>query len=254
VDCKIGEAYIHSFFRNHAIFFHYTASLVIFIGSNDRVMTKKIGLLLSGCGVYDGAEIQESVLAMLAIKEAGAEYVCISVDKPQHHVINHLTGEEMKESRNMLVEAARIARGDVKSISEIDPADIDALVIPGGFGSAKNLTKWAFNGPDGEILPEVKLLLVNLNNIGKPICALCVSPVVVSKALQGSMVQATMTLGSTAEASPYDIAGFSQGMAQTGARTGDENDTRSCRRSGKPYRISPMLYDGSRYCANSREH
>lgn len=180
-------------------------------------MTKKIGLLLSGCGVYDGAEIQESVLAMLAIKEAGAEYVCISVDKPQHHVISHLTGEEMKESRNMLVEAARIARGDVKSISEVDPADIDALVIPGGFGSAKNLTKWAFNGPDGEILPEVKLLLVNLNNIGKPICALCVSPVVVSKALQGSMVQATMTLGSTAEASPYDIAGFSQGMAQTGA-------------------------------------
>jgi enhancing lycopene biosynthesis protein 2 len=179
-------------------------------------MTKKIGLLLSGCGVYDGAEIQESVLAMLAIKEAGAEYVCISVDKPQHHVINHLTGEDMKESRNMLVEAARIARGEVKSISEVDPADIDALVIPGGFGSAKNLTKWAFNGPDGEILPEVKLLLVNLNNIGKPICALCVSPVVVSKALEGSMVQATMTLGSTAEASPYDIADFSQGMAQTG--------------------------------------
>jgi enhancing lycopene biosynthesis protein 2 len=179
-------------------------------------MTKKIGLLLSGCGVYDGAEIQESVLAMLAIKEAGAEYVCISVDKPQHHVINHLTGEEMKESRNMLVEAARIARGEVTNITEIDPADIDALVIPGGFGSAKNFTNWAFNGPDGEILPEVKLLLVNLNNIGKPICALCVSPVVVSKALQGSMVQATMTLGSTAEASPYDIEGFSQGMAQTG--------------------------------------
>jgi enhancing lycopene biosynthesis protein 2 len=181
-------------------------------------MTKKIGLLLSGCGVYDGAEIQESVLAMLAIKEAGAEYVCISLDKPQHHVINHATGEEMAESRNMLVEAARIARGEVTNISDIDPADIDALVIPGGFGSAKNFTKWAFKGPDGEILPEVKLLLVNLNNIGKPICALCVSPVVVSKALEGSAVTAQMTLGSTAEASHYDIDGFSQGMAKTGVK------------------------------------
>jgi len=145
---------------------------------------KKIGVLLSGCGVYDGAEIQESIFTLLAIKELGAEYVCISVDKSQHHVINHLTGEEMNESRNMMIEAARIARGDVKNIVDIDPADIDALVIPGGFGSAKNFTSWAFNGPDSDILPEVKLLIVNMANVGKPICALCVSPVVVSKALE----------------------------------------------------------------------
>ncbi len=177
---------------------------------------KQIGVLLSGCGVYDGAEIQESVLTLLAIKEQGAEYVCISVDKPQHHVVNHLTGEEMSESRNMMVEAARIARGEVKNILEVDPADIDALVIPGGFGSAKNFTDWAFNGPDGEILPEVKLLVVNMINVGKPICALCVSPVVVSKALEGSSIQASMTLGSNEEQSPYDIQGFSEGMKKTG--------------------------------------
>src|SRR5687767_7814546 len=126
----------------------------------------KIGILLSGCGVYDGAEIQETVLAMLAIKESGHDYVCISIDKPQHHVVNHLNGTEMSESRNMLTEAARIARGDVKDIMKVDPADIDALVIPGGFGSAKNFTKWAFSGPDGEILPEVKLFIVNLINVG----------------------------------------------------------------------------------------
>jgi enhancing lycopene biosynthesis protein 2 len=88
----------------------------------------KIGILLSGCGVYDGAEIQETVLTMLAIKESGHDYVCISIDKPQHHVINHLNGEVMNESRNMLVEAARIARGEIKNIMETGPAELDALV------------------------------------------------------------------------------------------------------------------------------
>lgn len=177
----------------------------------------KIGILLSGCGVYDGAEIQESVLAMLAIKESGHDYICISIDKPQHHVVNHLNGEEMKESRNMMVESARIARGEIKNIMEVGPADIDALVIPGGFGSAKNFTKWAFSGPDGEILPEVKLFLVNLVNVGKPVCALCVSPVVLAKALEGSVFHANLTLGSDKESSPYDIQGFNQGIEKTGA-------------------------------------
>ena len=146
----------------------------------------KIGLLLSGSGVYDGSEIQESVLAMLAIQEAGHEYVPISLNQAQHHVINHLTGEEMDENRNMLIEAARIARGDIKEINTISPADIDAVVIPGGFGAAKNFTKWAFDGPQGAILPEVKLFLVNMVNVGKPICALCVSPVVLAKAFEDS--------------------------------------------------------------------
>lgn len=177
---------------------------------------KKIGILLSGCGVYDGAEIQETVLAMLAIQEAGAEYVCIGVNQQQHHVINHLTGEEMPESRNMMVEAARIARGSIVEIQAVQPADIDGLVIPGGFGSAKNFTKWAFEGPDGRILPEVKLLLVNLMNVGKPIAALCVSPVVVAKAMEGSAFELQMTLGSTKEESPYDIASFHQGLEKTG--------------------------------------
>src|SRR5690554_6513592 len=166
----------------------------------------KIGLLLSGCGVYDGAEIHESVSTLLAIAEAKHEAVCI--DKDQHHVINHLNGEEQNENRNMLVEAARIARGEITEISEITPADIDALVIPGGFGSAKNLTSWAFNGPDGTILPEVKLLLVNMINVGKPIVALCVSPVVVAKALEDSKVKPFMTIGSDQAESPYDINGF----------------------------------------------
>ena len=177
----------------------------------------KIGVLLSGCGVYDGAEIHEAVLTLLAIEEIEAETVCISINAPQHHVVNHTNGEEMNESRNMLVEAARIARGAIHNIRDIDPVDIDALVIPGGFGSAKNFTKWAFSGPEGEILPEVKLLLVNMMNIGKPIAALCVSPVVLGKALEDSNYKATMTLGTNSEPSPYDIDGFSAGLEATGA-------------------------------------
>lgn len=179
----------------------------------------KIGILLSGCGVYDGSEIQEAIFSMLAVAQAGASYVCIGVDTNQHHVINHTTGEEMNESRNMLVEAARIARGEITPITEIQPADIDALIIPGGFGNAKNLTKWAFSGPDGAILPEVKLLLVNMVNVGKPIAALCVSPVVLAKALEESSIHPTLTIGSTAEGSPYDISAFEQGLQKTGAKT-----------------------------------
>lgn len=179
----------------------------------------KIGVLLSGCGVYDGVEIQEAVLTLLAIEEIGAEPICISIDEPQHHVVNHLTGEEMKESRNMMIEAARIARGNIKEISSVAPADLDALVIPGGFGSAKNFTKWAFSGPEGEINPKVKLLIVNMVNVGKPIAALCVSPVVVAKALEGSSTHAHMTIGSNEEPSPYDINGFSAGLSSTGVET-----------------------------------
>jgi len=181
----------------------------------------KIGVLLSGNGVYDGAEIQEAVLTLLAIDEMGWEAHCISIDRPQHHVVNHITGEAMPESRNMLIEAARIARGKISPITEVEPADLDALVIPGGFGSAKNFTSWAFDGPAGTILPEVKLLLVNLVNVGKPIVALCVSPVVVAKAFEGSNIHPTLSLGTDTESSPYDIPSFNAGLEATGAITKD---------------------------------
>lgn len=177
----------------------------------------RIGLLLSGNGVYDGAEIQEAVFAILAIEEIGGEVVAIGINKNQHHVINHITGEEMPESRNMLVEAARISRGSITEISKISPSDIDAVVLPGGFGNAKNFTTWAFKGPDSEILPEVKLLLVNMYNVGKPIVALCVSPVVIAKALQDSSLHPQLTLGSDQEPSPYIISDYNAGIEAVGA-------------------------------------
>ena len=176
----------------------------------------KIGVLLSGCGVYDGAEIQEAVLSLLAIDQMGAQAVCIGIDADQYHVVNHLTGEEIPQTRNMLVEAARIARGDIQKIENIVPADIDALVIPGGFGSAKNFTTWAFDGPRGTIRSDVKLLLVNLVNIGKPIVALCVSPVVLAKAFEGSDIHPKMTIGSKQGSSPYSIGDFEAGLTSTG--------------------------------------
>ncbi|MFM7667810.1 MAG: isoprenoid biosynthesis glyoxalase ElbB [Bacteroidota bacterium] len=178
----------------------------------------KIGVLLSGCGVYDGAEIHESVLTLLAIEEAGAEAVCLAVNKNQHHVVNHLTGEEIPESRNMMVEAARIARGAVHDISTYNISQVDALVIPGGFGSAKNFSTWAFDGPNGTILPEIKTLIQKFISNKKPIVALCVSPVVLALALSDLELHPSMTLGTDLEKSPYDIQAFSAGMEQKGVQ------------------------------------
>ena len=178
-----------------------------------------IGVLLSGCGVYDGAEIQEAVLTLLAIEEIGANAICISLDENQHHVINHVTGEEMLETRNILTESARISRGSIKEISTIQPAELDALVIPGGFGSAKNFSNWAFEGANGTIHPKIKLLLVNMINIGKPIAALCVSPILIAKALEGSNIHPQLTLGTHTEKSPYDIISFTDGIKSTGSKS-----------------------------------
>lgn len=180
---------------------------------------KKIGVLLSGCGVYDGAEIQEAVLTLLEIDKMDAEAVCIALNENQFHTINHLTGEIMPEERNMLVEAARIARGNIQDISSIVPADLDALVLPGGFGNAKNFTNWAFEGATGSIHPKIKLLIVNMVNIGKPIIALCVSPILVAKALEGSDLHPMLTIGSSEQASPYSIEDFTNGLQNVGAKT-----------------------------------
>ncbi len=177
----------------------------------------KIGVLLSGNGVYDGSEIQEAVFTLLSIDEHGAEAVCMAPDIEQHHVLNHINGEEMPEKRNVLIESARIARGNIKSLSDVTANDIDALVIPGGFGAAKNLTKWAFSGPDGDIDPNVKSIINEVNGQGKPIVGLCMGPTVIAKALENSNINASLTVGTTSESSPYEIEAISQGMEKTGA-------------------------------------
>lgn len=177
----------------------------------------KIGVLLSGSGVYDGAEIQESVLILLALAQQGADYFCIAPNIEQHHVINHLTGDQMNEKRNVLVESARIARGNIKNLTEVSVDDMDGLVMPGGFGVAKNFTKWAFEGANGEINQDVKKLISEMVNNHKPIAAVCMSPTTVAKALEGTGIETTLTVGTTKEKSPYQIADISGEMKKVGA-------------------------------------
>lgn len=144
---------------------------------------KKFAVVLSGSGVYDGAEIHEATLSMYAIAKQGASYDVFAPDTEQHHVINHLNGEEMNEKRNVLVEAARIARGNIKPLDKFDPADYDALLLPGGFGAAKNLSTFAFDGPDCKVQPDVEKAIKGMHDAGKPIAALCIAPVLLAKIL-----------------------------------------------------------------------
>lgn len=144
---------------------------------------KKFAVVLAGCGVYDGAEIHEATLSMYAIKKQGAEYTLFAPDADQHHVINHLTGEQMNEKRNVLVESARIARGKISPLSEFQPQDFDAILFPGGFGVAKNLCTFAFEGPDCKVNPEVEKAITGMHKASKPIGALCISPVLLAKIL-----------------------------------------------------------------------
>ncbi len=143
----------------------------------------KFAVVLSGCGVYDGAEIHEAVMTLLAITKNGGSYQVFAPNVSQHHVVNHLTGDVMKESRNVLVEAARIARGKIKALIEYNPADFDAIVFPGGFGVAKNLCSYAFDGTDMKIDRVVEKAIRDTHSAGKPIGALCISPVLITKVL-----------------------------------------------------------------------
>jgi len=176
-----------------------------------------IGVVLSGCGVYDGSEIHEAVSTLLAIEQNGGHYSCFAPNIIQHHTINHKTGEETKEKRNVLVESARIARGNIADISSARIDLLDGLVIPGGFGAAKNLTKWAFEGPDGEIISELRKLIIDMVAEGKPVVGLCMGPTVIAKAFQGTGLSIKLTVGNTTDDSPYDITEISDAMNSTGA-------------------------------------
>lgn len=164
----------------------------------------KVGVILSGSGVFDGSEIHEAVITLLTIERRGADYVCIAPDINQMHTIDHLTGNESEgEQRNVLVESARIARGDIKDIKDVSADEIDALIIPGGFGAAKNLCDFAVKGADCEVNPDVKELVLSMNKVGKPIGAMCIAPALLSKVFEGSDIKPTLTIGTdkqTAEA------------------------------------------------------
>lgn len=144
---------------------------------------KKFAIVLSGCGVYDGSEIHEAVFTMLAISKNGAEYEIFAPDIKQHHVVNHYNGEAMLEERNVLVESARIARGKIKPLTLFDAKNFDAIVFPGGFGAAKNLSNYAFKGNKCDVIEDVADAIRATFRLGKPIGALCIAPVLLAKVL-----------------------------------------------------------------------
>lgn len=157
----------------------------------------KIGVLLSGCGVFDGSEIHEAVLTLLALDRAGAEAVCMAPDIDQYHVVNHLTQTVTGEKRNVLVESARIARGVISDLEEVQAAQLDGLILPGGFGAAKNLSDFALKGSGATVLPGVSRLLRDMTESGKPVGAICIAPAAVAKALAEKNPE--VTIGSDEE-------------------------------------------------------
>jgi enhancing lycopene biosynthesis protein 2 len=155
----------------------------------------KVGVLLAGCGVMDGSEIHEATLTLYFLDKSGAEYVCIAPDRDQLDVIDHATGNPVSMKRNVLAEAARIARGKIVNIEDVNAGDLDAIIVPGGFGAAKNLCTFAQEGFDCSVDEGVEKLLRDMHGRKKPIGALCIAPAVLAR-LFGKDFGVTLTIGS----------------------------------------------------------
>ena len=157
-------------------------------------MAHRAGVLLSGWGFSDGAEIQHAVCTLLALDDAGADIVCMAPDV-ELDVVDHITQEATGEKRNVLSESARIARGDIKDVKDVSADDLDALVLPGGYGAAKNLSNFSTEGTDMRVNDDVVRLVQDVHAAGKPIGAICIAPAVVSKLLPG----VSLTIGNDAD-------------------------------------------------------
>lgn len=166
---------------------------------------KRIAVILSGCGVYDGSEIHEATMLLLAITKNNCDYEVFAPNVMQYHVINHITGEVMNEQRNVLVESARIARGKVNDLTNYNPKEFDALIFPGGFGAAKNLSSYAFKGEELTVLPIIEKAIIDTHALNKPIGAMCIAPIILAKVLKK---EANITFGDN------------EGMAKTTQKLG----------------------------------
>ncbi|NOY27960.1 MAG: isoprenoid biosynthesis glyoxalase ElbB [Oligoflexia bacterium] len=156
----------------------------------------RVAVVLSGCGYLDGAEISESVIALLTLNRAGAQVQLFAPDKPQMHVVDHLAGTPQQgATRNVLAESARIARGHIRSLDKLHCADFDALFLPGGFGVAKNLSTFAVQGTNGSVEPDLVRVLKDFRAANKPIGAVCIAPAILVLALH----QGKVTIGEDAD-------------------------------------------------------
>ena len=156
---------------------------------------KKIAVCLSGCGVFDGSEIHEAVCTLLALDQAGAKAVCCAPDIAQASVINHLKKQPSGETRNVMIEAARIARGDIVDVKKIKAADVDGLIFPGGLGAAKNLSNFADRGANCTVNADVERLVGDLLAAGKPIGAICIAPAMLARIVGRRDLHPKMTIG-----------------------------------------------------------
>lgn len=160
-----------------------------------------IAVLLAGCGNRDGSEIHEATLTLLAIHTIGADYQCYAPDIEQHHVLNHITGQAMDESRNVLIESARIARGNILPAEKFDFRRHDALIIPGGLGAVKNLCSYALDGRECTINPATEQMIRTMHERKKPIGALCIAPALLAHLFTGI----TITLGGNSQAASDSV-------------------------------------------------
>jgi len=154
-----------------------------------------IGVCLSGCGVNDGAEIHESVITAHTLDKAGVEILFTAPNMEQVKVVNHLTGDEMGESRNVLVESARIARGNIIDLAELTANNMDALIFPGGFGAALNLCDFALKGADCDIHPEVNRIIGEMLTANKPLGFICIAPALFARAAKNADKTSKITIG-----------------------------------------------------------
>ncbi len=176
---------------------------------------KRVAVVLSGCGVYDGTEITEGVSAMIHLTGHGATPSCFAPNKEQMHVVNHLDGTEMNEARNVLVESARIGRGSVAPLDALNASEFDALVIPGGFGAAKNLSTFAVDGPEMSVDEDVSRVVSDFHAAGKPIGLCCIAPTLAAKLIPGCEVTVGMSSGSEDVWPHQGAAGGCEAMGAT---------------------------------------
>ena len=151
----------------------------------------KVGVVLSGCGMYDGSEIHEATLTLFFLDRAGAEVTCMAPDIRQVEVVDHVTGKPTGEERGVLLEAARIARGSIRDIAQVGASDLDALILPGGLGASKNLCDFAIRGADCTVNPEVERLIKEMHKARKPMGFICIAPVIAGKVLRAKVTIGT---------------------------------------------------------------
>jgi enhancing lycopene biosynthesis protein 2 len=169
---------------------------------------KRVAVILSGCGVFDGAEIHESVLVLLALDRANAQVTCAAPDVAQHHVTDHLAGKQVPEKRRVLVEASRIARGKIQALAALKPGDFDAVIVPGGFGAATTLCSFGEKGASFEVEPSVARFLTEAHRAGKPLGFVCIAPAIAARLFGGERVE--FTIGND--------AGTAQALQASGGR------------------------------------